>query len=184
MKILIVLLLAAGTLSTAQTKNGELFPFGLREKMSATDVINAAKMSGCDPVTRINEAEIKSITIHPRDAKLGNQNVDCYHTEFFRDHLWGVNVELKGSADAAEHHRRLEDLVTFVKKTYPGSVTSCRLDKMTPGKDRSFSYVLEMRYGTLLVTVVSDYDTLTSKYSAAVTYTRMNPGRYQAKNSM
>jgi hypothetical protein len=184
MRYLLGMLFVSVTIVTAQTKTDTQFPFGLREKMKATDVINAAKQNGLEPVTRIDEIDMKSVTIHPRNTKLGNQNVDCYHTEFFRDQLWGVNVMLEGSGDATAHHRNLQDIISFVKATYPGNVTSCRLDKLKPGKDRMFSYVLEMRYGTLLVTVISDYDTITAKYSAAVTYTRMNQGRYQARNTM
>jgi hypothetical protein len=185
MKIAVGLLLIFALQSAgAQTRPASLLPFGLRQKMPVTEVMSTAKQNGLVPVTRIDEKDMKSITIHPRSARLADQNVDCYHMEFFRNQLWGVNVALEGSGDLKEHFRNVENLITWVKTTYPGNIKMSRLEKLKAGNERSFSYVLEMKYGTLLVTVISDYDTSSSKYSTLVTFKNCSPGKDLAKSTM
>ncbi len=184
MKIMTGFLLLLLIPAAAQAQTDGVFPFGLKGRMRVNELVSSARQNGLVPVTRIDERDIKSITIHPRDAMLANQPVECYHTEFFRDQLWGVNVFLKGCLDVNEHLRHLQELISYVKATYPGNVKSNRLDKLKTGKDRTFAYVLEMKYGSLLVTVISDYDSSSSKYLAAVSYTDMNPGKYLAKEGM
>jgi hypothetical protein len=185
MKIAAILIVFCAVYSAgAQTRADSLLPFGLRHRMPVAEVMDAAKQSGLVPVTRIDERDMKSISIYPRSMQLADQNVDNYQMIFFRNQLWGLNVWLESSGSMNEHFRRLENLISWVKSKYPGNVKVSKLDRLKEGKDRLFSYVLEMMYGSLLVTVISDYDTSSSKYSSTVTFSNCAPGKFLAKGTM
>ncbi|HUL43722.1 MAG TPA: hypothetical protein VLY03_05140 [Bacteroidota bacterium] len=153
------------------------FPFGLHNGMSTSELARIAKGQQAELVTRVDEHGVKSLIAYPRNVRFQDFRVDSYTTEFFNDRLWGVNVALKGCTEFSEHQRILRELVSFLKESFPGEVTSDKLSEFTSGSQAKSIYVFELKCSGVLLTVIS-HRNANATFSEWVTYTDLDPGKW------
>jgi hypothetical protein len=105
--------------------------------MTVNEMFGAAKEQGGNPILQENDKANQTFKIQPKETQFGHQEVKSYNTVFFKDKLWGVNISLSDCKDVKAHHQRLLDLISFIKKNYPGTVTVNKTDELKASHNQS-----------------------------------------------